>query len=121
MNLLKPCIVLVACCSLLTACAQVSSVLGNVSTTVTQDLPTVCDDLSIADASFATVIATGAASGHPIASSDVADEQAAMAGVSAICANPAAFTSVASALQTALAAYSKVALALAAAQNGAAQ
>ncbi|MEJ0093418.1 MAG: hypothetical protein WDN46_08265 [Methylocella sp.] len=99
--------------------AEATGAVNTVATQVASDVPTACALLQGADASFQTIAATQAGVGKPLAASVISDESAAVAGVDQLCANPAAFTSVAGTLSTALSAYAAVMKALAAAQTAA--
>lgn len=76
-----------------------------------ESLPKVCAAINIAHATFQTVVAAG-----QIPASIVAKENAAMAGVDQVCADPAAVTDVASAANALARAYVAVVQALNAAR-----
>ena len=81
---------------------------------IAQGLPVVCAALTTADAAFQTVAATGKVPRH-----DIDVEKAAMAGITAVCANPAAAANPASALTAAATAYAAVVQQLDAAHHAA--
>lgn len=90
--------------------------LAGIEAGVAKNLPAICAGIETADAAFQTIAATQASVGKPLASSVINDENAAFAGVAAICNNPTA-TSTEDLLAKVLAAYSSVMQELAAAKS----
>lgn len=92
-------------------CAEMAKIEASVS----NNLPAVCANIDSADAGFQVVVTTQARAGKPLASKVIADENAAMAGAAALCANPS-ITSTSDLLAKALAIYASVTASLSAAQ-----
>ena len=86
-----------------TGCAQAQQDIATAQQIMASDLPSACALVASADATFATVVATGT-----IPAKDVKIEAQAYAGVSAICANPASVANPATALQSIANAYAAV-------------
>lgn len=95
----------------LAGCAEMAKIEAGVS----NNLPAVCANIDSADAGFQVVVTTQARAGHPLSSDVINDENAAIAGAAALCANPS-ISSPADALAKALAIYASVTASLSAAQ-----
>jgi len=86
---------------------------GTATQLIASDLPSACTAVSTAYATFESVAAINSSAGKPISSSTQSTVNTLMAGISVPCANPAAVSTPAGALQTAINTYAAIMQAIA--------